>query len=485
MSLGELTWVSEQGAWFGRWVLQRGLGVVYVLAFLVAANQFRPLVGGRGLLPVTDFLDRVRFRQAPSVFHLGYSDRMFGIVAWGGVALSAAATLDLPALGPAWLTPLVWLILWAAYLSIVSVGQIFYGYGWESLTCEAGFLAIFLGPSDVAAPAVVLLLFRWLLLRVELGAGLIKLRGDPCWKQLTCTEYHHETQPLANPLSWLFHQLPRPLHRAEVLANHATQLVVPFGLLLPQPVAGIAAAVMVVTQGWLFLSGNFAWLNLVTMVLGLSVLGEGVLGAVVPAVPPAAAGAVEPAWLWAPAAVVALGVAALSWPVVRNMASPGQAMNASFDPLRLVNTYGAFGSVTRTRYELVVEGTRDADPSGDAAWEAYEFKGKPGDPGRMPPQVAPYHLRLDWQMWFSAMSPRPRRRWFPRFVAALLRADEQVLGLLRHDPFDGAPPSFVRVLRYRYRFTTVAERREVGRWWDRELTGVFLHPVSADQVASA
>ena len=39
------------------------------------------------------------------------------------------------------------------------------------------------------------------------------------------------------------------------------------------------------------------------------------------------------------------------------MASPGQAMNASFNPFHLVNTYGAFGSVGRERYEVIVEGT--------------------------------------------------------------------------------------------------------------------------------
>jgi hypothetical protein len=149
----------------------------------------------------------------------------------------------------------VWLVLWALYLSIVNVGQTFYGFGWETLLLEAGFLAVFLGPAAQAPPTLVLWLYRWLLFRVEFGAGLIKLRGDRCWRDLTCLDYHHETQPLPGPLSWFFHHLPARLHRVEVLANHATQLVVPFGLFAPQPVAGIAALAIVVTQAWLLISG--------------------------------------------------------------------------------------------------------------------------------------------------------------------------------------------------------------------------------------
>ena len=100
-------------------------------------------------------------------------------------------------------------------------------FGWESLLLEVGFLAVFLGNDDVAPPILVLFLLRWILFRVEFGAGLIKMRGDACWRKLTCLDYHHETQPMPGPLSWFFHHLPRPLHRVEVAANHVTQLARP------------------------------------------------------------------------------------------------------------------------------------------------------------------------------------------------------------------------------------------------------------------
>src|SRR5690242_7983060 len=100
------------------------------------------------------------------------------------------------------------------------------------------------------------------------------MRGDRCWRDLTCLYYHHETQPMPNPLSWWFHRLPRPLHRIEVLGNHAAQLVAPVALLAPQPAAMWAGVVIVATQAWLVASGNFSWLNAVTIVLAIAAFDE-------------------------------------------------------------------------------------------------------------------------------------------------------------------------------------------------------------------
>jgi Lipase maturation factor len=375
----------------------------------------------------------------------------------------------------------VWLALWGLYLSVVNVGQTFYGFGWETLLLEAGFLAVFLGPAGTAPPTLVLWCYRWLLFRVELGAGLIKLRGDRCWRDLTCLDYHHETQPLPGPLSWFFHHLPSRLHRAEVLANHAIQLVVPFGLFAPQPVAGIAALAIVVTQAWLLASGNFSWLNLITIVLAAAALDDRLLAAVLPLDPPAVLAG------WQLAAVVALAVlvAALSVRPVRNLVGRRQLMNASFDPLRLVNTYGAFGAITRVRREIVLEGTDEPLPGPATTWKEYQFKAKPGDPRRRPRQVAPYHLRLDWLLWFAAMSPPSAHPWMAVLVTRLLEHDQPMLKLLGPNPFPDRPPAFVRARLYRYRFTTPAERRQTGAWWSRDLVGEYLPPLRLDPLSGA
>jgi hypothetical protein len=419
----------------------------------------------------------VPFRRAPSLFHLHYSDRFLTGIAWAGAGLATAALLGLPEQGPAWLSPAAWLAMWALYLSIVNVGQTFYGFGWETLLLEAGFLAVFLGPAGTAPPALVLWLFRWLLFRVEFGAGLIKLRGDRCWRDLTCLDYHHETQPLPGPFSWWFHHLPRRLHRAEVLANHATQLVVPFGLFAPQPVAGTAAVVIVVTQSWLLVSGNFSWLNLITIVLAVSAMDDALLGAVLPVDPPGSL-AVPAGWQQAAVAALVVLVAVLSVRPVLNLAGRRQLMNASFDPLRLVNTYGAFGAITRVRREVVLEGTDDPTPGPGTVWKEYQFKAKPGDPRRRPRQVAPYHLRLDWLAWFAAMSSAAAHPWLLNLAVRLLEGDRATRRLLgRPDPFPDQPPALVRARLYRYRFTTPAERRTTGAWWSREELGEYLPPL--------
>jgi hypothetical protein len=464
-----MEWFTASGYWLGRLVFQRGLAAVYLIGFTAAACQFRALIGERGMLPVPRFLDQVPFRAAPSVFHAHYSDRFFAVLAWGGALLAAAVTAGAADAVPLWASMLMWAALWAGYLSIVNVGQVWYGFGWESLLLEAGFLAVFLGNARCGPPVLVMWLLRWLLFRVEFGAGLIKIRGDECWRKLTCLDFHHETQPMPGPLSWFFHHLPKPLHRVEVAANHVTQLLVPVLLFTPQPIASAAAATIVLTQLWLVLSGNFAWLNWLTIVLALSAV-DGSLIADPPALP------APPLWYEIVVIAVTALIVGLSYRPARNLFSRRQQMNRSYDPLHLVNAYGAFGSVGRVRHEVVVEGTDEKVLHQGTVWREYEFKGKPGDVRRLPRQYAPYHLRLDWMMWFAALSPGYAASWFGPFMERLLDGDRDTLRLLGRNPFPDAPPAYVRARVYRYRYTTWRELRATGAWWHRTYVREFLRP---------
>jgi hypothetical protein len=473
-----MNWFSAPDYWLTRLVIERGLGLTYLLAFVAVLQQFPALLGEQGLLPVPRFLRGVGFRDAPSLFQLGYSDGLLRTVACIGGALALGVMLGLPQAGPLWLSMLVWFALWVLYLSIVNVGQRFYSFGWESLLLEAGFLAIFLGNARISPPWPVLLLFRWLAFRLELGAGLIKLRGDSCWRDLTCMDYHHETQPMPNPLSWYFHRLPRGLHRLEVLGNYLAQLIAPFALFLPHPIAAAAGLVMLGTQAYLIASGNYAWLNLLTMVVTVSAVPDALIRRLLPNIEPGALAA-PPLWFVVAVIGVTAAVIVLSWWPVRNLLGGRQLMNYSFNRFHLVNTYGAFGSVTRERYEIVLEGAAGDELSERTAWSEYEFRGKPGDPRRRPPQVAPYHLRLDWLMWFAALSPRYAEDWFLPMVERLLAGDPTVLRLLRRNPFPDGAPAWIRARFYRYRFTSRSERRATGAWWSRELVGDYLEPVTA------
>ncbi|MEH0108247.1 lipase maturation factor family protein [Tersicoccus sp. MR15.9] len=476
-----MEWFSADDYWFARLLFLRALAAVYLVAFLVAVNQFRALLGTDGMLPIPRFVARVPFSRAPSIFHWHYTDRFFATLVVVGAVLSTLTLVGITEILPLPATMAVWLVLWALYQSIVNVGQTWYSFGWESLLLEVGFLAIFLGDNATAPPFLMLIALRWVLFRLEFGAGMIKIRGDTCWRDLTCLNYHHETQPMPGPFSWYFHHLPAPLHKVEVAGNHITQLIVPFALFLPQPVAGIAAGCMIVTQLWLVISGNFSWLNWMAIVLGLSVLPDGFwrtvfgLQRLENVLLPTTS---TPLWWAVLVTAVALLVLVLSWAPAKNLVSQRQAMNASFDRLHLVNTYGAFGSVTKIRWEVVVEGTTDPHPGPETVWLEYGFKGKPGDVHRRPPQFAPYHLRLDWLMWFAALSPGYAEPWFTAFVTRLLAGDRATLRLLRHNPFPDGPPRYVRARLFRYRFTSRAERRATGDWWVRTEQSTFLPPVS-------
>jgi len=470
-----MSWYGSESYTLTSQIFQRALGSVYLIAFINALNQFQPLLGDRGLLPVRLYARNVTFADSPSLFLFFPHDRAFAIGAWAGVVLSALVFTGVAGALGSWVSALVWALIWILYLSFVNVGQTFYAFGWESILLEVGFYAIFLGGNSVKNPVLVIWLIRWLLFRVMFGAGLIKLRGDPCWRDLTCLDYHYETQPMPNPLSWFFFWGPEWTKKGGVLFNHFSELIVPFAYFLPQPLAAVAGLITILFQLTIFVSGNLSWLNYLTVVLAISTLDDSFFARL-----GLRAQTANPPLL--PHRVIVYSLAALvaylSIQPVRNMISPDQVMNTVYNRLHLVGTYGAFGSITRPRYEVIVEGTGDAVLTGSTQWREYEFKGKPGATGRIPPQFAPYHLRLDWLMWFAALSSYSRQPWFVNFVAKLLENDRPILSLLGTNPFPDAPPKYVRAQLYEYHFTTPQERSRTGQWWKRELVRQYFPPVS-------
>jgi hypothetical protein len=460
--------------WYSRFIFERGLSLIYLVGFIVALNQFIPLLGERGLMPAGRFVSEVPFRASPSLFYLRATDTAFRAAAWAGVFLALLTLSGLVQRRSGLAAGLVWGLLWILYLSFVNVGQTFYGFGWESLLCEVGFFTIFAGASNTPPQALLNWIYRWTLFRLMFGAGLIKLRGDPCWRDLTCLDYYFETQPMPNPLSWYFHWLPRGVLHGGVVINHVCELIVPFGYFLPQPFAGIAGLITIAFQATLIVSGNLSWLNYLTIVLAFTTLDGRFLSWLPVAIPQLRPEPVSQRFAtYGLAALVAL----LSIAPVLNMLSPGQVMNTAFNPLQIVNTYGAFGSITKERYEIVVEGTDEQTLTVATKWREYEFKGKPGDPAYRPPLVAPYHMRLDWLMWFAAMGRAQDEPWFSDVILHVLQGDRQLLGLLRVNPFPDHPPQWVRASLYRYRFTTHAERSTSGLWWHRERVAEYFPAV--------
>jgi len=483
---------ARDGYWMTRFVILRWLGFVYAVAFLAAAKQIVPLIGSHGLLPVDSFLGRVQnvlgspsagFVRLPSLFWFAHSDAVLQLAAWIGFALSCLVVAG-------YANAIVMAVLWALYMSFVHVGQDWYGYGWEIQLLETGFLAIFLCPlldgrpfPRRPPPVVVLWLFRWLIFRLMLGAALIKLHGDTCWHDLTALYYHFETQPIPNPLSRWFHFLPHWLLKTGVLFNYLAELIAPWFAFYPRVARRIAGVIIVLFQFTLILSGNLSLLNWLTIVPALACFDDGFWAKLLPRAlmnrATASAAAAQPSRPMQLAAwTVAVIVGVLSVQPVVNMVSPGQIMNTSFDPLDLVNTYGAFGSVGRERLNVVFEGTDAEVPDARAAWKAYPYQALPVELNRMPRQIAPYQPRLDWQMWFASMSTPDQYPWTLHLVWKLLHNDPGALSLFGGNPFPNQPPHFIRAVLYRYEF--VRPGNPEGNWWKREQLGLWLPPLSAD-----
>jgi hypothetical protein len=268
-----------------------------------------------------------------------------------------------------------------------------------------------------------------------------------------------------------------------VLFNHVVELAAPWLVLGPRRARLLGGALIALFQAMLIVSGNLSFLNWLTLVLCIACGDDAALERLLPrrlrARAQALPGATRPGRARAiVSGLLAAVVALLSLDPIANMLSPRQAMNSSFDPLHLVNTYGAFGSVSSVRHEVILQGTRDLQLSGTTRWLEYEFPCKPGDVRRRPCLITPYHYRLDWQMWFAALDDATSETWFVGLVYKLLRAEPSVRALLARDPFGRVPPRYVRAELYEYRFTRLGDAG--GAWWTRTRVAPYMRPLSQE-----
>ncbi|HVO80849.1 MAG TPA: lipase maturation factor family protein [Terriglobales bacterium] len=460
------------------WLFLRFLGAIYLMAFVSFGVQAAGLVGSHGILPAGEFLSAVRdslgtsaYWNVPTVLWLSGSDAFLRGVWIAGVCLSLLQLLGVN-------LRLVRGGLFVLYLSLSTAGQVFMSYQWDALLLEAGFLALFLG-SEV----VIVRLFRWLLCRLMFLSGAVKLlSGDPSWRHFTALPVHYETQPLPTPLAWYFYQLPGWFQRVSVGFMFFVELLVPLLVLAPRRVRMFAGLAITLLQLLIFLTGNYAFFNLLTVSLCLFVLDDTALSRLLPKIvvrrlaehPNAVR---TPIWRAVCGLVAAFVLFTSGFEMAGELSgrhwAPAEAVIRAVAPFEIVNTYGLFAVMTTTRPEIIVEGSNDG-----TTWLAYEFKYKPGDLRRAPVWVQPHQPRLDWQMWFAALGSYQTDPWILHFLARLLQGEPEVLDLLGHNPFPGAPPHYIRALVYEYRFTTPAEKKATGEWWKRELKGSYVPVLS-------
>jgi hypothetical protein len=464
----------------------RGLGLAYASAFASLGVQARGLFGERGILPAAEFLTFAASRLGdeaplvlPSLFWLASSDEVLLASCVVGASLGLALAAGFAPRAAA-------LLLWALYLSWVHVGQVFLGFQWDALLLEAGLLAVWLAPwgwrvalAQTPPPtAAPLFLLRWLVFRVFLLSGLVKLlSGDPAWRDLAAMAFHYWTQPLPSPLSPLAHAAPLWVHRVETLGAFAVELLLPWGVFGPRVLrraaaAGFAGLMLVINA-----TGNYGFFGLLACVLTIPLVDDAVWRRLpgLRSLPPAPAAAPAPRWRRGIAAVaVALVLLLTSGAALRRLArgvelpSPWAALLAAADPLDSFHAYGLFAVMTKDRPEIEIEGSLDG-----VEWRAYEFRWKPDRTDEAPPLVPLHMPRLDWQMWFAALGDCASAPWIFAFQRRLLEAEPSVLALLARDPFAGARPLRVRSTLYRYRFADAQARRSTGEWWLREPLGPY------------
>ena len=477
-----------------RWTYLRLLGLIFLVAFVSFGIQAKGLVGPHGILPAGKTLERAasvfgaeRYARFPTLSWLMTEDGGIDFLWAGGAALSLLLILDV-APGP------VLVLLWAFYLSIATLSGVFLEFQWDILLLETAFLSIFMAPwkllpgihRDTHPSRAALWLLRFLLFRLMFASGVVKLAsGDATWWNLTALNIHFETQPLPTWIGWYAHQLPGGLLRIATGLMFVIELVVPFLIFLPRRPRLFAFLAFVVFQALIALTGNYCYFNLLTVTLSVLLLDDTLIARFFP---PGMAAQSEaprrPGFSRYPrrvavglvcVAMLPLECMALSRCLRRPLAFP-QALERWQEevyPFRVVAGYGLFSRMTTTRREIIVEGSMDGQ-----SWLPYEFKWKPGDLMRRPSFVAPHQPRVDWQMWFAALGSWQSNPWFQSFIVRLLQGSPDVLAMLAKNPFPDSPPRYLRAELYQYRFTTLAEKKESGAWWRRELLGHYCPPIA-------
>ena len=497
--------------WARRWFL-RTLGLTYLVAFVSLWIQVDGLVGSNGVSPLNQFLPAVyeRFGSTaysllPTLCWVDSSNGFLHFLCGGGVVLSLLLILGIAPV-------LSLVVLFIFYLSLTIAGQTFLSFQWDILLLETGFLSIFLAPwrlwprelmwwlgsatSATASPVsrAGLFLLKVLLFKLTLMSGVVKLTsGDDCWWNLTALDYHYWSQPLPTVFGWWADKSPEWFKHFSVAFCLFVEIIVPSFIWAPRRPRLIAAGLMIFLQLVIAFTGNYCFFNLLTIALCLLLIDDSVAAAWW-AAPHERAKNVSTTFRtakrlqdqlcsYAATAVLIVTLPVNGWFIFTafkpdaDWPRPLVAIYSRLQPFRLINGYGLFRVMTKDRDEIVIEGSADG-----IDWLPYEFKWKPGDVMRAQGWCAPHQPRLDWQMWFAALGTYRENQWFVRLIVRLLEGSQDVSRLLATNPFPHEPPRYIRAIFYRYRFTTLRERRDTGAWWKREQLQEYLPTVSLDQL---
>jgi len=395
-------------------------------------------------------------------------------------------------------------VCFVAFLSFIAAAQDFSSYQSDGMLLAAGFVSWFFAPpgwrpgwGKVQRPSpATLFLLQWEWFRIYFESGVAKLAsGEPQWRHLTAMDEYYQNGPLPTWIGWYAQQLPHRFHAATALLTLVLELGVVWMLFLPRRFRIACFWIVTPWQIGIILTANYAFLNYFVLLLGVLLLDDRFLSALLHGRwaigkeertdEGVAQGAPRrmPAWLsrlQQRAALIRLWIsgfllawvfyattALLLWMLFTSLPLPVTPVR-DLTPFRIANQYGLFGVMTRARYEIEFQGSRD-----DQSWIPYPFRYKPQDPRQRPGIYAPYQPRFDWNLWFASLGSWRENPFVLRTEELLLTNDADVLSLFAGNPFPGQPPVEVRAVIWQYWFTNPATKRAEGLWWRRQLLGPY------------
>lgn len=466
------------------WIISKTLALSYFVAFLSLLPQVLGLFGSRGILSIDHLLNLLdkelkidRFYHIPSLFWFSSGDGTLRSFCLIGMTASSLAFLGFS-------QSFMFLICFLCYLSFVSCGQIFLSYQWDSLLLELGFIGLFFAPwkwewipfgahslHPLIWGLVVFLLFKLMFL-----SGVAKLTSkDTTWRDLTALQFHYWTQPLPTPVAYFAHRLPGWFQKLSVLLMFAIELACPFLLLVPGTIQTASVGALVLLQILIMLTGNYGFFNLLTLGLCLTVIPDATWGFKINWIDPTT----PPSWV-AVIPVLILAPASFFW-IIKTLREKSPWLDFMlpymrlFYPFRINNPYGLFAVMTKTRPEILIQGSNDG-----IHWEDFELPFKPGSLQKAPPLSAPHQPRLDWQLWFAALESFNENLWLQNLATRIFEKSPEVLAMFRRNPFKDAPPKWIRFEKYEYTFTPLQSLRNEGLWWQRRHIGSYGPIFSAD-----
>jgi|GEM_PF-1037855 len=477
------------------------LAISHFFAFFSLFKEAKGLFGHQGLAPMIELMNYLKklvpslsWIELPSLFRYPLvnfgqenSDLLIGtITPLIGMTCSILLLFSIGEI-------LNLVICFLLYLSYVTLGQEFMSFQWDILLLEASALTMILPQENSrfkSGPAIILLNLLWI--KLIFSSGIVKvLASNPAWIDLEALKVHFATQPLPGPLAIIFHSLPNLVLSICCLIVLGIQILTPIFLILFPRIRSAIFWANLCLQTLIFISGNYNIFNLVATGLTFLILPDKSLVSIFgiqffknPRVPDLTWAIFKyPLLLF----FIFINFTFCFLPLTSfdEFASlRNYNIAITMQRLGLLGNYGLFANMTMTRPEIIFEAYWDKNSAStnkleNGEWHEIDLKYKPGNPNVAPTQVAPFHPRLDWQLWFAALGETAvRSPWIYRLTKEILRGNRAIYSFFQSESWPESPPDGLRAWMYDYEMNSLGNYLNKKNFWARKNKRVFLDPLA-------